>query len=67
MSREIEIVKEIIITYLNKNINLESANELYDITHGDKQVLYSHIKALSNIFAKAKEQLEKELLEKEGK
>lgn len=60
MSREIELSKEIICAFLNKNISKENIIALYNIKSGDINELYGHIDALASIFTKAKEQLEKE-------
>ena len=59
-SKEVSITKEMIINYLNTDINIESLNDIFEISAGNKDVLKSHIKALINIFTKALEEIENE-------
>lgn len=61
MSKELIISKDIIIAYLGHTLKATNINEIYDIQSGNKEVLYEHIKALYNIFGKAKDDLEKEI------
>ena len=61
--KELNIAKQIIINNLNTNITFEGLGELWEIKNGNKEILLEHIKALSNIFNKAKEQLEKDFEE----
>lgn len=56
---KIELSKEIICAFLEKNINLSNLNELYEIKSGNKKILLEHLKALSNIFRETIEELEK--------
>ena len=56
---KIELSKEIICAFLEKNISLNNLNELYEIKSGNKKILLEHLKALSNIFRGAIEELEK--------
>lgn len=56
---KIELSKEIICAFLEKNISLNNLNELYEIKSGNKKILLEHLKALSNIFREATEELEK--------
>lgn len=67
MTREIEVAKNIILTYLSKDMTIESIHEIYEITHDNKQVLYNHIDALASIFTNAEKQLREDLLKEEGK
>lgn len=61
--KELQVAKQIIINNLNSELTFEGLGELWEITNGNKEILLEHIKALSNIFNKAKEQLEKDLKE----
>ena len=61
MNKELDVAKRIIINHLHTNLNIDSLNALYEIAHGNKEVLLAHIKDCSNIFNKAKEQLEEEM------
>ncbi len=56
---KIELSKEIICAFLEKNISLNNLNELYEIKSGNKKLLLEHLKALSNIFRETIEELEK--------
>ncbi len=57
---DLEIAKDIIVTYLSKSINIDSANAIYKINGGDKVELLEHIKAIANIFKRAIEELKEE-------
>lgn len=61
MLSELDVVKRMIISYLNNNINADSLSALFAIQQGDKEELLEHIKALIPIFIEAKNQLEKEM------
>lgn len=61
MSKELIISKDVILAYLGHTLKATNINEIYDIQSGNKEVLYEHIKALYNIFGKAKNDLEKEI------
>lgn len=61
MNKELNVAKSIIRNHLHTNLNIDSLNALYEIEHGDKEMLLSHIDAVINIFKKAKEQLEEEM------
>ena len=61
MSKELMISKDVIIAYLGYALKATNINEIYEIQSGNKEVLYEHIKALYNIFGKAKDDLEKEI------
>lgn len=63
MNKELDVAKSIIINNLNTKLSMESLGSLYEIANGNKEVLLAHIKACSNIFNKAKEQLEEEMKE----
>ena len=62
---ELEVATNVIRTYLSKNINIESLNDLYEINIGNKKILKSHIDALKNIFEKASMELDKVLGDEE--
>lgn len=47
MNKELDVAKSIIINHLNTNLSMESLDNLYEITHGNKKVLLAHIKACS--------------------
>ena len=55
---ELEVAKNIIISYLSTNVTAESIYVVYELRNGNNKELLEHIKALINIFQKAKEQLE---------
>lgn len=61
MLSELEVAKNMIVSYLNNNINRDSLSALFAIQQGDKEELLEHIKALIPIFIEAKNQLEKEM------
>ena len=61
MNKELDVAKSIIINHLNTNLSMESLDNLYEITHGNKEILLAHVDAVINIFKKAKEQLEEEM------
>lgn len=61
MLSELNVAKNMIINYLNNNINHDSLSALLAIKRGDKEELLEHIKALIPIFIEAKKQLEKEI------
>lgn len=63
MNKELEVAKSIIINNLNTKLSMESLGSLYEIAHGNKEVLLAHIKVYNNIFNKAKKQLEEEMKE----
>ena len=60
MSKEVEITREIIVTYLgslDKNVTIEEAILIGVVRRND--ILLEHVNALINIFTKAKEELER--------
>ena len=61
MLSELNVAKNMIINYLNNNINHDSLSVLLAIKRGDQEELLEHIKALIPIFIEAKKQLEKEI------
>ena len=58
MNKYIEISKRFVIAILNQNINIESANELYEINHGNTKLLLKHLKAITSIMNQAIKELE---------
>lgn len=51
--RIVEVATNFVNTILSKNINIDSANELYEINHGNKDVLLGHLIAINKITKKA--------------
>ena len=51
--RIVEVATNFVKTILEKNINMYSLNDLYEISLGNKDVLLDHLKAISNIIMKA--------------
>ena len=47
--RIIEVSKNFVVTILSRNMNIESANDLYEINGGNKEVLLEHLKAINSI------------------
>ena len=58
MNNYVEISKRFVIVILNQNINIESANELYEINHGNTKLLLKHLKAITSIMNNAINELE---------
>lgn len=56
---EVEVAKRVIVSYLkNANSSTASIAEAFEIELENNELLLEHIKALINIFNKAKEELE---------
>lgn len=51
--RIVEVATNFVKIILEKNINMYSLNDLYEISLGNKDVLLDHLKAISNIIMKA--------------
>ena len=51
--RIVEVATNFVKTILEKNINMYSLNDLYEISLENKDVLLDHLKAISNIIMKA--------------
>ena len=51
--RIVEVATNFVKIILEKNINMYSLDELYEINQGNKDVLLDHLKAISNIIMKA--------------
>lgn len=49
----VEVATNFVKTILEKNINMYSLNDLYEISLGNKDVLLGHLKAINNIIMKA--------------
>ena len=64
MNKYIEISKRFVIAILNQNINIESANEIYEINSSNTELLLKHLKAITNIMNKAIKELEREEVSK---
>lgn len=58
MNNYVEISKRFVIAILNQNINIESANELYEINSGNTKLLLKHLKAITSIMNHAIKELE---------
>ena len=50
--RIVEVATNFVNTILSKNINIDSANELYEINNGNKDVLLGHLIAINKITKK---------------
>lgn len=61
MSRVVEVVKEIICTYLGTGTTPDGIYAVWEIQRGNKQELLDHINALISIFTDAKKELEESL------
>ena len=56
---EVEVAKRVIVSYLkNSNSSTASIAEAFEIELENNELLLEHIKALINIFNRAKEELE---------
>ena len=51
--RIVEVATNFVKTILSKNINIDSANELYEINNGNKDVILEHLVAINKITKKA--------------
>lgn len=51
---------EIICAYLNQGMTAAAINDIYEIRHGNDQVLLGHLTALRNIFDAAIKEIEDE-------
>lgn len=58
MNNYVETAKRFVIVILNQNINIESANELYEINHDNTKLLLKHLKAITSIMNNAINELE---------
>ncbi len=59
MNKYVEISKRFVIAILNQNMNIKSANEIYEINSGNTELLLKHLKAITNIMNKAIKELER--------
>lgn len=57
--KELDLAKDIIITYLSKYQTPDGLYDVFEINSNNKEILKSHLESLIKIFIKAKEQLEK--------
>lgn len=64
MNKELELTKDIIISYLSKSPTPEGINTIYEICHGNDKELLGHINALISIFETARDELVKEHYER---
>ena len=51
--RIVEVATNFVKTILEKNINMYSLNDLYEISLGNKDVLLNHLRAIDKIIVKA--------------
>lgn len=51
--RVVEVATNFVVSILNKNQNADSLNAIYEIKHGNKEVLLDHLKAIHNIIGDA--------------
>lgn len=56
-SRCLQVAKDIILTYLGSTKTLDGLYDIYEIKHGNKDVLLQHLKAMDSIFQSAIEVL----------
>lgn len=54
----------IVYCYLSSSLTVESINEIFEITDGNKEVISDHIKALYTIFGDAIKELKNEKVDK---
>lgn len=51
--RIVEVATNFVKTILSQNINIDSANELYEISKGNKDILLEHLVAINGIIGQA--------------
>ena len=54
----LQVAKDIILTYLGAKETPDGLYDIYEIKHGNKDVLLQHLKAMDSIFQSAIEVLE---------
>ena len=59
-SRCLQVAKDIILTYLGAKETPDGLYDIYEIKHGNKDVLLQHLKALDSIFQSAIKEIEGE-------
>lgn len=57
---ELEVAKNIIITYIGKGQTHDGLYDIMEINSGNKEVLLEHINTIISIFQDAKKQLEED-------
>jgi len=60
MKCELDIAKNVILTFLQSNINKDSLYAIYKINSNDLKILKEHIDYLKNVFEKASVQIEEQ-------
>ena len=60
MNKYIEISKMFVFNILNANPTADGIGDIFEINHGDTELLLKHLKAITNIMNKAIKELEKE-------
>ena len=58
--RSKELAIEIICAYLGNSMTAAGINDIYEIRHGNDQILLGHLTALRNIFDAAIKEIEDE-------
>lgn len=51
--RIVEVAINFVTSILSKNVNIESLNALYEIKHGNKDVILEHLVAINKIIGEA--------------
>ena len=64
MNKYIEISKMFVFSILNANPTSDGIADIYEISHGDTELLLKHLKAIINIMNKAIKELERKEVSK---
>lgn len=59
MNKYVEISKVFVCSILNANPTADGIADIYEISHGDTELLLKHLKAITNIMNKAIKELER--------
>lgn len=60
MNKYIEISKMFVFSILNANLTADGIADIFEINHGDTELLLKHLKAINSIINKAIKELERE-------
>ena len=60
MNKYIEISKMFVCSILSTNPTTDGIADIFEINHGDTELLLKHLKAITNIMNKAIKELERE-------
>ena len=60
MNKYVEISKMFVCSILSANPTADGIADIFEINHGDTELLLKHLKAITNIMNKAIKELEKE-------